>query len=157
MRSVILLCIATLFLISCNQNGALSHEELFLNLRGTYNKGDIQKFKEIILTSDKEFIIQKAAKINNLSRTAKLELSDNFKIDINLLTFKNIDDYLRFYFILSKTSNRDILSAAINCNIAGIEANEKNAEYYMTNGIILHFTKENHYWKFCYEKSMNGN
>ncbi|MBN2433635.1 MAG: hypothetical protein JXK07_00045 [Spirochaetes bacterium] len=157
MRSVMLLCITALILASCKQNGALSHEELFLNLRSTYHKGDIQNFKQLILSSDKEFISRKATRINKLSKAAKNELAENFKIDVNLINFKSIDDYLRFYFILSKTSNRDILSSAINCNIALIEADERSAKYYMTNGINLYFTKEERYWKFCYEKSLNGN
>ncbi|MDA3899630.1 MAG: hypothetical protein PF637_03815 [Spirochaetes bacterium] len=156
MRTLILLMTFLLLFFSCTPQGALSHESAFLELQSAFQNRDVEGFESILSENSKPFILKLIKPLNNLSPEAKNRTAKKLNITPERLNLKTVPAYIELYFLLNETHQKESIALALERDIAKIRSNEQEARYTMGNGIALFFVKEERYWKFDFERSMNG-
>ncbi len=156
MKRIVLpfLILLAFFAAGCSQRGPVTHPQAFMALKEAYQTGNDSALSSLLSSNSINYIKKIALALSRLQNSSKKQLAVQFDIEEDKLNNLTPQTYIDLYMKLNTTYTKDIVSETLDQKVVSISEAGAQVSYRMSNNVTLYFVKEEPYWKFDLERSV---
>ncbi|MCU0822806.1 MAG: hypothetical protein MUC95_10120 [Spirochaetes bacterium] len=143
---IILICMISL--VSCKQEGPLTPDQAFDELKDAYNKKDAAAVIGVLSGGSVEKIKGIIGMISSMNEVQLKSLSERLGATVDEMKKLDVRGYMSLQFKAGEKTGDNMMGDILKHKIIGIDTNKDKAMIRLDNGMELPFIREGGYWKF---------